>query len=67
MVLNPHGVEPTFLKIGFLVAGGGFYSYYNLKCIKLDKEERMYEQNSVLCIQKTINAIFNSILRLLAF
>ena len=31
-----HGIEPTrnrthFLKIGFVVAGGGFYSYYNLQ------------------------------------
>ena len=32
MVLNPHGIE-----IGFVVAGGGFYTYYNLQCIKLDK------------------------------
>ena len=28
------------LKIVFMVAGGGFYSYYNLQCIKLDKERK---------------------------
>ena len=28
-----------FLKIRFVVAGGGFYSYYNHQCIKLDKEK----------------------------
>ena len=41
-----HGIEPKgddthFLKIGFVVAGGGFYSYYNLHCIELDKENRI--------------------------
>ena len=43
MVLNPNG-------IGFVVAGGGFYSYLNLQCIKLDKE-KMQENKKVLCIQ----------------
>ena len=33
MVLNPYGIEPTFLELN-----RGFYSYYNLQCIKLDKE-----------------------------
>ena len=52
-----HGIEPKrdwthFLKIRFVVAGGGFYSYYNLQCIKLDKEKRILEKKSVLCIQK---------------
>ena len=32
-----YGIKPTrdwtyFLKIGFVVTGGGFYSYYNLQC-----------------------------------
>ena len=27
LVLHPHGIALT-LKIGFVVAGGGFYSYY---------------------------------------
>ena len=38
-----HGIQTTrdwthFLKIRFVVAEGGFYSYYDLQCIKLDKE-----------------------------
>ena len=40
MVLNPHGIEPNFLKLNFVVDWGGFYSYYNLKCIRLDKERK---------------------------
>ena len=43
--LGSHGIEPTrdcthFLKIGFVFAKGAFYSYCNLKCIKLDKERK---------------------------
>ena len=43
------GIQPTrdsthFLKIGFVVAGGGFYSYYNHQCIKLDKEKKNYKK-----------------------
>ena len=55
-----HGIEPKrdwthFLKIGFVVAGGGFYSYYNLQCIKLDKVKE-----SVLFTQKTFNEVFKN-------
>ena len=49
--MNPHGIEPNFLKIEFVVAGAGFYSYYNLQRIKLDKE-RKNERKKALCIQK---------------
>ena len=41
MVLN------HFLKIGFVIDGGGFYSYYNLKCIKLDKQKRILEKKII--------------------
>ena len=54
MVLN------HFLKIGFVIDGGGFYSYYNLKCIKLDKQKRIPEKKSFLCIQKTFNTVFKN-------
>ena len=37
--LGFHGIEPK--KIGFVVAGGEFYSYYNLQYIKLDKENKI--------------------------
>ena len=50
-----------FLKIGFVVARGRFYSYYNLQCIKLDKENVIQEEEkTVLCIQKTFNAVFKT-------
>ena len=32
-----HGIEPTFLKIRFVVTGDGFYSYYNLQFIEEKK------------------------------
>ena len=36
--MDSQGVlNPTFVKILFLVAMGGFYSYYNLQIIKSDK------------------------------
>ena len=46
-----HGIEPKrdrthFLKIGFVVAWGGCYSYYKLQCIKLDKENRIQEKKN---------------------
>ena len=58
VILGSHGIEPIrdlthFLKIGFVVAGGGFYSYHNLVCIKLDKEKRILEKkNSFMHIKK---------------
>ena len=38
-----------FLKIGFVVAGGGFYSYYIYQGNELDKEMKIvrYDCNSV--------------------
>ena len=40
------GIAPTrdfnhFLKVGFVVAGGGFYSYYIHQGNKLDKERKI--------------------------
>ena len=52
MVLNPNGIELTYLKIGFVVAGGGFYSYYNFQCIKLDKEKRILEKKQFYAYKK---------------
>ena len=43
-----------------MFAGGGFYSYYKLQCIKLDKEKKFKKKKSVLCIQKTFNAVFKN-------
>ena len=46
MVFNSHWIEPTFF--GFVVTGGGFFSYYNLQCIKLDKRIKNLRKKSVL-------------------
>ena len=57
------GIEPTqnwtnFLKIWFLVTGGG-YSYYNLQYIIWDKEQ-INVRKKVLSLQKTFNTLFKS-------
>ena len=41
MVLNPNGIEPTFLKLDSC-----FFSYYDLQCIELDKENRIQEEKN---------------------
>ena len=48
MVLNPNGIEPTFLKLDSWAPGAGF-----IPIIKKEKK-------TVLCIQKTINAVFKN-------
>ena len=40
MDMDPRGIEPPLLKIGFVVAGGEFYSYYELQRIKLNTERK---------------------------
>jgi hypothetical protein len=50
MVLIPHGIQPTYLKFNLCSLGAGFYSYYNLQYIKLDK--KVCKKKKVLCIQK---------------
>ena len=39
-ILHPHGNAP-FLKIGFVFAEGGFYSYYIHQGNKSDKERKI--------------------------
>ena len=53
------GIAPTrncthFLKIGLVVAGGGFYSYYIHLGYKSDKERKIVRKSLVLCIQKDL-------------
>ena len=43
MVLNPHGIEPTLLKLD---------SYYNLQNLDQGKERKKLRKKTVLCIQK---------------
>ena len=59
MVLDPNGIEPIFLKLDSW-SPGVFYSYYNLQCIKLDKGKKNSRKKSVICIQKTFNAVFKN-------
>ena len=47
-------IEPTFLR--FVVAGGGFYSYYILQCIRLYKKESKKD----FLHTKTFNIIFKN-------
>ena len=59
---RPKGIRftPTrnctlFPNIGFVVAGGGFYSYYIHQGNKSDKERSFFKENSqILCIQKDL-------------
>ena len=49
VVSGSYDIEPTqdwthFLKIVFGIAGGGFYSYYNLQCIKLYKRKKKFKK-----------------------
>ena len=51
------GIAPTrnythFLKIGFVVAGGGFYSYFIHQRNKSDKKRKIVRKKLSLCIQK---------------
>ena len=47
LILHPHGIAPTFL---FVVAGGGFCSYYIHQGNKLDKERK--KVNYYACIKR---------------
>ena len=57
MVLNPHGIEPTFLKFYWWSSGAGFIPIINSNVLNYIKKERMY-QKKALYIQKTFYAIF---------
>ena len=52
MVLNPNGIEPTFLKLDSWSPGASFIP------IKLDEEIKNVRKKSVICFQKTFNAFF---------
>ena len=41
LVLHPREIAATFLKLFFVVAGGGFYSYYIHQGNKSDKERKL--------------------------
>ena len=46
LVLHPHGIVPThFLKIRFVIAGSGFYSYYIYQGNKSDTERKIVRKS----------------------
>ena len=57
------GIAPTrncthFLKIGFVVAGGGFYSYYIHQGNKSDKERKIVRKKLSFMHTKRFNTFF---------
>ena len=53
------GIAPTrncnhFLKIGFVIAGGGFYSSYIHQGNRSDKERKLLRKKLVLGVQKVL-------------
>ena len=53
------GIAPTrnythFFKIGFVIAGNGFYSYHIHQGNKSDKKRKIVRKSKVLCIQKDL-------------
>ena len=59
------GIAPTldwtnFLKIEFVIASGGFYSFYLHQGNKSDKERKIVEKSKVLCIKKDLIHFFES-------
>ena len=55
MVLNPNGIEPTFLKLDSWSPGAGFIPIITSNVLnKIPKEKKIQEKKSVLCIQKNI-------------
>ena len=69
-----HGIEPTrnwthFLKVRFVVAGGGFHFYYSPQCTKIDKESKekinfMHTKINNLSFENGFNPVLGSIPRL---
>ena len=53
MVLNPHGIGPTFLKLDSWSLVMGF-SYYNHKIILSEKGRKNVRKKIVSCIQKDL-------------
>ena len=50
--LNSNGIEPTFLELDSWSPKGGFYSYYNLQYIRLDKGKKIQDKNKFYAYKK---------------
>ena len=59
MVLNPHGIEPTFLKLDSWSPGVGFIPIITSNALNWIKKERMQDKKKKkkLCRQKKFNTI----------
>ena len=53
------GIAPTFIKIGFVVDGGGFYSYYMQQGNKLDNEKKIVRKKLCFMHTKSLTHFFN--------
>ena len=64
MVLNPNGIEHTFLKLDSWSPGAGFIPITTSNALNKIKETRIQEEKkSVLCIKKTVfKKGFNTVL-----
>ena len=60
MVLNPKGIEPTFLKFDSWSPGAGFIPIITSNIFNQIKKKRIQEKKTVLFIQKTFNAVFRN-------
>ena len=56
LVLHPHEIASTFLKIRFVVAG--FYSYYIHQKNKLDKERKIVRKKLSLMYTKRFKIFY---------
>ena len=59
MALNPNGIEPTFLKKDSWSQGAGFIPIITSNIINYKKKKNL-RKKTVLCIQKTFNAVFKN-------
>ena len=58
LVLYPNGIATTFLKNGFVDAGGVFYSYYIHQGDKLKKERKIVRKSLNFMHTKGFNTYF---------
>ena len=59
LVLNPHGIAYTFLKLDSWSPGAGFIPFISTKGINQIKKAKLQEKSQVLCIQKNLIYLIN--------
>ena len=58
LVLHPHGIETTFLKLDSRSSGAGFYFYYIHQENKSDKERKIARKKMSFMHTKRFNTFF---------